>query len=183
MTDVESTDMGTDQEVEDTEATESSDDIEALKNEIEKWRTHARKHEKRAKENKEAADKLKEIEEQNKTDFQRLQERAESAEKELTDWKATALRERVARQHGLPDGLARRLQGDDEETLAHDAEELAKLIKPSSDTEESEETSEKDTEETSGNRRTQERLTHSDKPSNANGDNSPDALAARVRRK
>jgi predicted Zn-dependent protease len=92
------------------------------------WRAKAREWEKRAKANSEAAKRLAEIEEANKSAEQKAaeahtqaQKRAEAAEGELA-------RYRVALAKGLPADLAGRLRGDTEEDLAADADALLALI-------------------------------------------------------
>lgn len=91
---------------------------------------HARTWEKRAKENAEAAEKLAEIEEQQKTETERLQDKltAETAQREQLE--RQAMRYRVAAVKGLPADLIDRLQGDTEEDLAADADKLLELVTP-----------------------------------------------------
>jgi len=64
--------------------------------------------------------------------YQKLYEQT-LAEKQAAEERAKAielatLRERIARAAGLPDALAARLQGEDEDTLTADAKALAKLM-------------------------------------------------------
>jgi len=99
--------------------------------EAEKWKALARKHEQQAKANAEAAKKLAEIEEGNKTELQKLTDARTAAEKEAAEAKASALRLDVAMDKA-PDGmpisqvrkLAKRLQGVTREDLEADAAEL-----------------------------------------------------------
>lgn len=71
--------------------------------------------------------KLKEFEDRDKTEAEKLVARAEAAESELSKTKAEALRARVALAKGLPPALADRLRGDDEDQLLADADELLAL--------------------------------------------------------
>lgn len=89
--------------------------------EVEKWRTLARKHETRAKENATAAARLAEIEDAAKTEAQRLAERAEKAERALQDATLRSLRLEVAAEKGVPAGL---LTGTTAEELAASADAL-----------------------------------------------------------
>lgn len=107
-----------------------SEDTADFKAEAEKWKALARKHEERSKENADAAKRLAELEEQDKTEVQRLtdasqaaQDRADKAEREL-------LRLRVASRKGLTEAQAKRLQGDTEDELEADAEELLASFTP-----------------------------------------------------
>jgi len=74
------------------------------------------------------AEKARELEDSQKSEQQRLNEERDALAKERDLLRGELLRERVARKHGLPDKLASRLQGDDEESLEADAKELAELI-------------------------------------------------------
>lgn len=112
--------------IETSETTADTDGVD----ELAKWKELARKHEARAKQNAEAAQRLEQLEEQQKSEQQRAAERAEAAEKERDQARAELLRERVARRHQLPDDLAARLQGADEEELDADAKKLSELIAP-----------------------------------------------------
>jgi 3-oxoacyl-[acyl-carrier-protein] synthase III len=90
-----------------------------------KWKALARKHEKEAKAN---AAKLKEYEDREKTDTQKLTERAETAEGNLSAAELKALRLEVALDKGLPKSLAVRLQGSTVEELEADADELVETL-------------------------------------------------------
>lgn len=87
---------------------------------------HSRTWETRAKENKDAAKKLAEIEAANATPDQKLQAaeaRAAKAERELA-------RYRIAADTGLPVDLAEMLTGEDEEAMAEQAKKLLKRLAP-----------------------------------------------------
>jgi hypothetical protein len=68
--------------------------------------------------------KLKEYEDRDKTDQQKLEERAVAAEKAAGDAATQLARYRVAVEKGLPAELAARLQGDTPEELSKDADSL-----------------------------------------------------------
>lgn len=78
------------------------------------WKAKSREWERRAKENKAAADKLAEIEEANKTEAQKLAERLAAAEAKAQAAESRALRSDIAREGGVPPEL---LQGDTEEAM------------------------------------------------------------------
>src|SRR5690606_20385728 len=88
------------------------------------WKAEARKWERRAKENMEAARRLREAEEAEKTELQKLTERAEAAEKRAAEAEGRLLRLEVAQAKGLTAAQARRLQGATREELEADADEL-----------------------------------------------------------
>lgn len=72
------------------------------------------------------AERFDEIEEANKTEQQRIAERAESAERERDEARTEALRLRVAAKHAISDEDADLfLTGTDEESLTKQAERLA----------------------------------------------------------
>lgn len=73
--------------------------------------------------------KLRESEERDLSEMEKIQRRAEKAEKDLADLQANALKQRVALDKGLPASLVPRLQGSTEEELAADADELLTLVK------------------------------------------------------
>ena len=90
------------------------------------WKAEARKWEQRAKDNKSAADKLAELEEAQKSEIEKVADRAAAAEKAAAEAKAEALRWKVAAKHGISDEDADLfLTGTDEETLTKQAERLA----------------------------------------------------------
>ena len=87
---------------------------------------HSREWEKRAKENKAAADELAKLKEDNLSETEKLTRRAEKAEKALADYKAAEQanqwRKEAADKYGVPASL---LTGNDEETINSQAEALA----------------------------------------------------------
>jgi len=133
--------------------------IEQLQAELEKWKAHARKHEdlwkatgaKSSDDLKEllaARDKLRELEEQGKTEAQKAADRAAAAESRAREVEQELLRLRVAARKGLTEAQAKRLVGATEQELEADADELLDSFKPSGSGEP----------EGGGTRRPQERL-------------------------
>lgn len=106
-----------------TQEAPAQEPTEEQKPEID-WKSKAREWERRAKENKAAADRLAEIEEASKSEAQRLAERAEKAERELTALQSASVRAEVALEKGLTPSQAKRLIGDTREELEADADQL-----------------------------------------------------------
>lgn len=94
------------------------------------WKAEAKKWETRAKENKGAADRLAQLEESQKSEQQKLIERAEAAERERDQVRTEALRLRIAHEKGLTPKQAARLRGDTEEELLADADDLLSEFGP-----------------------------------------------------
>jgi len=88
------------------------------------WKAEARKWETRAKENAAAAAQLKALEDAQKTEQQRLEERAATAERLATEREADAIRARVALEKGLTPAQEKRLVGSTREELLADADQL-----------------------------------------------------------
>lgn len=84
------------------------------------WKAEARKHEQRAKENAAAAQELAALKESQKTEAQKLADRAEAAEKQAKEREAALNRYRVALKHGLAETDIEDLNwsGSDEEVEA-----------------------------------------------------------------
>ena len=93
-----------------------------------KWRSLARKHENTAKQNAEAARKFAEYEDSQKSELQRLQERAEAAERERDEERRTRARLMAAAAHNLSADLLDRLGGASEEEINETAEVISKEI-------------------------------------------------------
>lgn len=74
--------------------------------------------------------KLKEFEDGQKSEQEKLTERAEAAEKRATELERQSLRSKVGARKGLPPKMWDRLVGDDEDALAADADELLAEMKP-----------------------------------------------------
>lgn len=110
----------------------------AAEAEAEKWKALSRKHEDRAKENADAAAKLRDLEERDKTEVQKLTTKEAEARQAAADADARAkkaelevVRLRVAATKGLTPEQAARLTGDDEAAMAKDADDLIAAFKPS----------------------------------------------------
>lgn len=88
------------------------------------WKSEARKWESRAKQNKEAAERLKELEDSKKSEQEKLTERLSDLESTAKSSTLEAARLRVALRKGLTETQAKRLVGDTVEELEADAEEL-----------------------------------------------------------
>ncbi len=74
--------------------------------------------------------KLKEIEDRDKSESERLTERLSEAERRAETAEKAALRFRVGTAKGLPARLTERLQGDNEEEMAADADALLAELNP-----------------------------------------------------
>jgi len=92
--------------------------------ELAKWKAQARENEKRAKANADAARRLAEIEESSKTETQKANDRAAAAERRAEEAERAALRAQVAMAKGLPPKLGARLQGDTQQEMEADADDL-----------------------------------------------------------
>ena len=112
----------------DTDTSEPTPSPSPVADEAAKWKALARKHEAQAKANAEAAKKLDELENAQKSEQQRLTERAEAAEKAAAEATSRLLRAEVAMEKGLPAALAARLTGTTKEDLEADAEQLLTLV-------------------------------------------------------
>lgn len=72
--------------------------------------------------------KLKEIEDRDKSESEKLTERTRELESNLTTAQATALRYEIALDKGIPKSIATRLQGSTREEMEADADELLKTL-------------------------------------------------------
>lgn len=146
--------------------------------EAKKWKAMARKHEKA---HKADAQRLKELEDANKSETQRAADKAAEAETRATTAEGQALRLDVAMDQA-PDGmsvaqvrkLAKRLAGSTREELEEDAKELFADFAPSGD----------DDKPGKSGRRPKERLRSGAAPSDTDEDDEDDPakLAAQVPR-
>jgi hypothetical protein len=100
-----------------------ADYVKSLRAEAAKYRTEA-------KANAEAAARLREIEDAQKSEAQRAQEALAEAQREAETARLEALRLRVGVSAGLPPEAISRLQGSTEDEIAADAAKLAELLKP-----------------------------------------------------
>ncbi len=90
------------------------------------WKTEARKWEKRAKENAEAAKRLAEIEEAQKSEAEKVAERLAKAERAAAEAEARALRREIALEHKLSKDDAALLDAvSDEDAMRRLAARLA----------------------------------------------------------
>jgi hypothetical protein len=105
-----------------------ANDPEALATELDKWKKEARKWEGRAKTNSEAADKLKVIEDANKTELQKAQDAQRDAEERAATAVATHARVMAAAAHNLPVELIDHLGAGTDQEINDRAELIAKAI-------------------------------------------------------
>lgn len=112
----------------------SDTDDSKLTAELEKWKSLARKHEKSY---KDASSKLRQYEDASKSDLERWEERATTAESRAgtAEAKAKALEiaiERAPEHATLAQvrAVAKRVRGEDDEALQKDADELFELLAP-----------------------------------------------------
>lgn len=112
----------------------SDTDDSKLTDELAKWKSLARKHEKSY---KDASSKLQQYEDASKSDLERWEERANTAESRAgtAEAKAKALEiaiERAPEHATLAQvrAVAKRVRGEDDETLEKDADELFELLAP-----------------------------------------------------
>jgi hypothetical protein len=92
--------------------------------EIAKWKALSRKHEGQAKANSDAAKRLQEIEDANKSEVQKIADAKAASDKAAASAQGELMRLRVAMRKGLTETQAKRLMGDTEEELEADADEL-----------------------------------------------------------
>ena len=97
------------------------------------WVAEARKWEKQAKANSDAASKLKELEDAQKTEQERLTEKLNATETRAKEAELKAARLEVATEKGLPKTSVKFLTGTTPEELEASADELLELIKPKQD--------------------------------------------------
>ena len=92
------------------------------------WKAEARKWESRARSNKDAAEKLAQLEDAQKSEAQRLTERAETAERKLQEAETERTRLNVIAQHSIPANLQHLVKGADEAEMTAAAKSLAELV-------------------------------------------------------
>lgn len=71
---------------------------------------------------------LKNLRDRAKQAEAKVEQTSEDKDKEIQDLQTQLLRERVGRKTGLPDQLVERLNGDDEESMLKDAEDLLEVF-------------------------------------------------------
>jgi len=96
--------------------------------EVKKWRDLSRKNEARVKELSPAAQKLAEIEERDKTEAQKLADRAAAAERRAAEVEGRYHRTLAAAQYSLPAELIDLIGGTSEEEITASAEQIASVI-------------------------------------------------------
>jgi len=106
------------------DAPDTGDDAASLRADRDKWKALARKHESAARQNAAAAKRLRELEDADKSEGERAAEAAREAQQRADKAERELLRLRVAHDKGLTPAQARRLQGDSEDELIADADEL-----------------------------------------------------------
>lgn len=98
------------------------------------WQKKAREQEKRAKDNKAAADELEELKQSQKSEVQQASDRAAQAEAEVAkvpEKVARELRAHLAEQHGISDDDSELfLTADDPDTLKRQVQRLVEQRKP-----------------------------------------------------
>jgi hypothetical protein len=97
---------------------------------VKKRLEHARTWEKRAKENGDAAKRLTEIEESQKTEQQKLTDRLTAAEQELAGHRIREIRAQAARDAGLDADMAQFLTESEPDAALAQAKVLAKKLQP-----------------------------------------------------
>lgn len=122
----------------------------------------------------ELATKVKGFEDASKSDTEKLEERATSAESQLSATQREAARLRIALKKGLTETQAKRLVGDTEEDLEKDADDLLASFKNDDD----------DGDGSGGDRRTPKpRMRTGAAPATEPDETDPDKLAAQVPRR
>jgi len=164
-----------------TEEAQSEEEAGKVKSD-DPWKLKSRKNEEKAKaalKRAEAAEaKVKQFEDANKSESEKLTEKASTAEQEATSAKSDAARLRVALKKGLTEVQAKRLVGETEEELEADADELLDSFREGDDEDGKE--SEKD--EQPVRRRPKERTKTGATGATEPEESDPAKLAARVSR-
>lgn len=93
------------------------------------WKQKAREQESRAKSNAEAARRLQEIEDAQKSEQQRTADRQQAIERERDEARAEGLRYKAAAKHGIGEDYFDLLGSGDEDTISARAERVGGLIK------------------------------------------------------
>lgn len=93
------------------------------------WKQKAREQEARAKSNAQAAQRLAEIEDAQKTEQQRLADRQAQIERERDEARAEGLRYKAAATHGISEDYFDLLGSGDEETIGSRGERLGALLR------------------------------------------------------
>lgn len=123
QTTAQSTDAAPDTGVDNAAEPEGQDEPD-YRAETEKWKALARKHEATAKANAAAAKKLKEREDAELSEVERVQQKAAEAEQRAAAAEARAARSELAVEFALPAKWAARISGNTVEELRESAEAL-----------------------------------------------------------
>jgi hypothetical protein len=107
--------------------TETSDQSESSAQEID-WKAKSRMWEQRAKQNNDAAAKLAEIEESQKTEAQKLQEQLTALQERATTAERDKERLSVIAKHGIPEEYHDLVHGTDADSLSASAAKVKALI-------------------------------------------------------
>jgi hypothetical protein len=105
-----------------------ANDPDAVAAELDRWKKEARKWEGRAKDNQDAASKLQEIEDANKSELQKAVEAQRQAEERADTALAMHARVMAAAAHNLPVELIDHLGSGTEQEINDRAEQIAKAI-------------------------------------------------------
>lgn len=128
------TDVSAGTSTEDQEAEEQlhkimqEEDPDALKKQLQHWKTTAQKHERAARDNSKAAKRLQELEDANKSELQKAVDAQAAAERERDAVKSQQTRMMAAAAHDLPPDLIDYLGDGTEEEINSRAEQLAGFI-------------------------------------------------------
>ena len=130
----EGTDQGADDSAEDQEAQDlldnmTGDDPDKLKEQITHWKKMSRQHERAASKNSDAARRLAQIEEGQKSDLQKAEEARQAAERDRDDARAQTNRMLAAAAHDLPTELIEYLGGGTADEISERAEQISGIIK------------------------------------------------------
>lgn len=130
----EGTDQGADDSAEDQEAQGlldqmAGDDPDKLREQIAHWKKMSRTHERAASKNSDAARRLAEIEEGQKSDLQKAEEARQAAERERDAAHAQTNRMLAAAAHDLPTELIEYLGDGTADEISERAEQLSGIIK------------------------------------------------------
>jgi hypothetical protein len=115
-------------EVAETPASEADTATPKPTETVDFWKQKAREQEKRAKENSEAAKRLTELEESQKTEYQRLTDRADAEYRRAQEAEMKLLRHEVAAETGVPATALRFLTGNTREEIEASAKDVLDLI-------------------------------------------------------
>lgn len=126
--DVDTSAEATETGAEDAEAADLLEGGTDTATELERWKTEARKWEKRSKMNSDAAARLKEIEQQNMSELEKAQAAAADAEERATTAMAMHNRVMAAAAHNLPVDLIEDLGSGTEDEINERAERFARVI-------------------------------------------------------